>query len=93
MEVARPVYLTVPELSVFPLFSLRGFEQHMHSNGWCPGDPLEQCHWSGLAATGSGPGWGSVLGILLSEALLRCRVEPRWTLCVADLYSNEGLRH
>lgn len=54
MEMARPVYIPVPELSVFLLFSLWGFGQHVHSNGWCPGYPLEQRHRSGLAATGNG---------------------------------------
>lgn len=71
--------------------SCRGGSEYVQGVRWCVGDPLQQCDWARLAATGCGWRWHSVLGIVLPGALVQCSVEPRRLLCPAEVRSAQWL--
>lgn len=74
------------DLPLAPGSSHRCVSRSVSGHRWGVGDPLEQHHQSGLASSGRWEGRGDVLGVVLLEAELRRRVEPRRTLCTSQLH-------
>lgn len=57
------------------------------------GDPLEQRHHPGLARSGGRESWGDMLGVLLPEAELQCRLESRRAMRASQVHARAGLPH